>query len=465
MLGVRPILFAASLLFAPCLRLNAAAPSPERAQNLATADRQYHERLEAFTNNPDVLVLPGLIARRDAREVSVFAESAGISSGDPLEFALISEASEHDYEALAVAFAKPSAVYAALRFIGLAPGKSPDPAHLAFWPKGERVIVTVKTAATNAWAGELPVERLLWNVGLTQALPQAGFVFVDAPRAPDPKQPDTQVFLPDENGPGSVVALYNEPATVLDVPRMAPQGSVYGSQKANPHLLLPPHTPLEFVFRPERERTNPRVLELVLTVLPPAAGESAGPRFTITGTTPGPVPPTLATNDLARFIEEWVRGGHDPFVRVRLDAALRLGDVHTICLFLRAHESESGVRIEPPEPDQLYYRAFIPDEGNRRREDRVRQPWELRLRREGTNMLATVTHLEERWHENQTDPEILPTDRVLAEPSELRATLDTMGPGLPVILIFADPDLTHGELMRWVQAARPTHGIIHVYLE
>ncbi len=56
---------------------------------------------------------------------------------------------------------------------------------------------------------------------------KTGFVFVDAPRVPDPDQPDVSLFLPDESGLGSIVALYNEPATVFDVPRMALKSSVY----------------------------------------------------------------------------------------------------------------------------------------------------------------------------------------------------------------------------------------------
>ena len=39
----------------------------------------------------------------------------------------------------------------------------------------------------------------------------------------------------------------------------------------------------------------------------------------------------------------------------------------------------AGIRVEPPSPGQLYFKALLPDEAMRPRARRVSQPWELHL--------------------------------------------------------------------------------------
>ena len=161
-------------------------------------------------------------------------------------------------------------------------------------------------------------------------------------------------------------------------------------------------------------------------------------------------------------VRAMVAAGHDPFVRVRLDPALTVLQANRACGLLAGLDNEAGMRVEPTDPDQLYYRGYIPDESNRRRADRIQQPWELRL----TNAAAaTLFQIEERWHDNELKPELIVTEHPLAAPADLRAALDRLGPGMPVILVFAAPQLTVGSVMRWVQDVRKTHGYIHVYCE
>ena len=45
----------------------------------------------------------------------------------------------------------------------------------------------------------------------------------------------------------------------------------------------------------------------------------------------------------------------------------------------------------------------------------------------------------------------------------LRTLIDEHGPGLPVILVFAEPAVTHGELMRMLSPVMSTHGTVHVF--
>lgn len=429
--------------------------------------RLEHEWRSAWSNNPSMLVRPGLLADRASRTVRVLADSTGLGSSGPVEFILIGPDSSHAYEALAVSHASPGDVYDALRFIGMTPGRSPDLRALAFWPKGERVLLTLAPVDTDGVTAPVPVESLLLDTRASKTPAPAGLVFVEAGRAPESDSDTNTVYIPDAFGPRSIAPTYNEPQSVFDVPRMAPQGSAYGTQLANPAALLPTNALVEIVMRPERTGGTPRVLDLALSVVPgptvdappgfclgPANGDAADANTNV-----------LSRAGLAQAVAKWVREGRDPFVTIRFDGRLSLAQVHDACRLLEGLEREDGIRVDPPPADQLYFRAFIPDEENRRREDRVEQPWELHLKRGTNGTQAVLTQIEVKWHEDRDEPELRPTDYPLATPGDIWATLDRLEPGLPVMLIFADPGFALDEVMRYVTPVRRTHGIIHVYLD
>ncbi|MCE9614596.1 MAG: hypothetical protein K8T26_09990 [Lentisphaerae bacterium] len=434
-----------------------ASPSPNQAES----DRLDKIHLAAFATNPAVMVLPGLVADRNRREVRMLAESTKITAVDPVEFALIAPDSDHAYESLAVAFAKPSAVDEALRFIGLTPGRPATPRDLAFWPKGERVLMSVTCLASNGWTGTRPLEELLWDTQAGAPPPATGLVFVEAGQPVPPDASAPAVFLPDVADPNAIASMYNETATVLDVPRIAPQGSVYGLQKLNPELVLPPRTLLQFTLRPERPAGNPRVLDLTLTVLP----SPTSPMYALTPAAGSVAGEPVSSDGLAQAVSALVRDGRDPFVRIRFDDRLHLDEIHGACLVLKGLEREDGLRIEPPDADQLFYRAFIPDEQNRRREDRVAQPLELRLHRADGVLGASLTKIDEHWRDDRPEPDLTSEDYPLASPEDMRPTLEKIGSSMPVLLVFATPEVTLAELMAYVAPARPTHSIVHIYMD
>jgi hypothetical protein len=157
--------------------------------------------------------------------------------------------------------------------------------------------------------------------------------------------------------------------------------------------------------------------------------------------------------------------GHDVYAAIAFDSRLPLRLVRDVCRLVSSVESENGVRVEPPPDGQLYYRAFLPDETMRARANRFAQPWELRLTRTGTSVSGTVTRIEEVWPDEGGKPNLIPTDYAAATPEAVVQVLREKGPGLPVILVFAAPELTYGELMRFVGPCMKTHGTIFVYLD
>ena len=54
----------------------------------------------------------------------------------------------------------------------------------------------------------------------------------------------------DVYGPNTIASTYNEPATLLDLPRQAAQGDVYSFQFPNPEYALPSNTLVEKAHLP-----------------------------------------------------------------------------------------------------------------------------------------------------------------------------------------------------------------------
>ena len=61
-------------------------------------------------------------------------------------------------------------------------------------------------------------------------------------------------------------------------------------------------------------------------------------------------------------------------------------------------------------------------------------------------------------------PDLKVTDYEVQTPEALKQNLTEHGPGLPVILVKAQPSLTHEQLMRFLAPALVTHPTIHVFL-
>ena len=233
----------AAALAAGCAIAQTNPPPSPRETNKRLVMAWNARDLALARTNQDLFVRPGLVADRAARSVRVYGESVRLNPGDPVEFALIAETSGKDYEAQAVSFALPSAVHEALEFIGLKPGAPVDATALRFWPRGERVKVTIEVLATNGAATALGrAESTVVDTRTGKPLPEAGFVFCGSrwtTATEDAGSSTDRVYAADVFSPNSIISVYNERNSVLDVPRRAAQGEVYTFQVPNPERRLP----------------------------------------------------------------------------------------------------------------------------------------------------------------------------------------------------------------------------------
>jgi hypothetical protein len=301
-----------------------------------------------------------------------------------------------------------------------------------------------------------------------KSMPARGLVFVGSAFVESRKEPGKRLYVADVNAPRSIASVYNEPGTVLDVPQQASQTEVYNHQYANAEFPLPSGALVDIVIRPEYPPDRKRVMDLRLSARRGEAGtgtnlvdavlELRDPLGRVLNRKPG-------VNGVLEVLVAAAEQGRDPFVTLSLGPGLALGAARRLCAVLSSVETETGIRMEPPPPGHLYYRAFLPDEQFRNRAERIAQPWELRLRLEGDDARGTLTQITQVWKENELNPDLVVKHYDVPTREALRKELDAHEGGLPVILVFAGASMTHGQLMDFLEPARRTHPTIHVFVD
>jgi hypothetical protein len=412
---------------------------------------------------PHLLARRGLLADRERRRVELLAEASGLGAYAAIEFGLVGELSDRGYEALAFSFARATDLAEALEFIGLPRGLNVKPKEHRFWPKGERVFIEVQVL-TNEAAPPLPIESFVLDRRTEQPLARQGMIYCGSARRPAEAGGDC---LADHEPPMSLLSTYNEPQTVLDVPRPAPQGDVYESFVMHPDRKRPEGELLRFVFTPEpRPGGVPRVLAVALTALPAADGQGAAFDCSLDGE---PARRLDDTGALIRLMKSQVEAGRDPYVTLAIDDALPLAHVRDLCAALRLIEGENGVRMEPPPPGNIYYKAFLPDEKWRDRATRLSQPWELHVGRPpaaGAPPPLTLVQILEDWSDPASlDPKLTVREHPLKDHAELPAKIRELGGGPPVLLVYAPLDAPVGIFMPAVRLVRETQPLVHVFGE
>jgi hypothetical protein len=428
-----------------------------RAANKRQVAAWHAERVAALQGRPDIMQAPGLIADRTAKRIEFRAEATGLGPRDTVEFFLIGENSGHAYEAIAVALTRPQAIYDALMFLGLSPGRGTDPSKLRFWPKGERVVM--------AFDG-IRVETLIFDTREEQPLRPAGLVFTGSTQVPQTNGAPPRLAA-DTREPFSIAANYNEADSLLDVPWQAPQDTVYDRQVLNPHQPFPKGKLLTVILRPEFTNGTTRVrdLEVAIAAPPPTAVGLEAVRCTVRCAQQPELNASYAIDRALGLFSKLNADGHDPFVVLSFDDAMPLGLVRKTCELLGAIDNEKGIRVDAPPAQQLYYKAFMPPAGFRDRAQRTAQPWELHLSLAKGAVAASLTRITEHWEEQALKPRLEVRDYPLAAPADLPVALEKLGPGLPVIIAYAPGDVTLGQVMAYLRPVMATHPIIHVFVD
>jgi hypothetical protein len=420
---------------------------------------------KAHVDNPDVLVLPGLVANRKTRKVEVLAEHTGLEGETELEFLLVDQDSSHGYEALLWSYAKPSDVHQALEFIGLKPGASSNPASLRFGADGDLVNLSVRISGK----APIPIEKLVLDNETETTLPEDGFVFSGSimDSAPDGEE----IYVADVYDPRSVASIYNEPTAVLDVPRQANKGELYGRQVVNPAYELEHGTLLTIVMEPRggAPRAAPVKVELAL-LYPPGASNVV---FRLTGAESNVLAEAAAMVPILEQFKALSEAVVTPVISLAVDDECPVQAIVAPSAALAMMETMGFARMEPPVAGRLYYRAFVPQKAWMQAEGRPSQPWELHLRLRDGEIKGTMVLNEAVWGEADAPPTFTRRSLDVEKPADLRSRLDAHAEerlaagksALPgVLLVFAAPDVAYGALLGFLQPVLGTHGTVYVFV-
>jgi hypothetical protein len=401
----------------------AAEEKPVRAGNLQAVSAWTQAQQQQHAGQSNVWIASGVVADRTARTVTVVAEATGLAEAGIVEFLSVGAKSEKDYESLTVALASAGDICRGLEFLGLPRGRPVQPARCQFWPKGERVRVTIRQLGRDAKSSQ-PLAACMRDKR-EKPVATENFVYVGSSWIGD-------VCQADQVSPGAWISTYNEPAVVLDVPYHAPQGEVYGSLVVTEAGRFERGALLLLTLTPDCLSNGvPRVVDFSLTVQAGAEGTNAT-LATLRGITQGTERGLEAlTNDLKGSFERLAglaKEGRDPFVTLTLEESLTAGIVRELARVLNMVEGSGGVRIEAPPAGQPYYKAFLPDERWRKRLDRPSQPWEVRVGRTPQGgWRCTLVQIMEDWSkEGQLTPDLTPTEFPLDRPEEFLPKIEAL---------------------------------------
>jgi len=418
-------------------------------------------RCEAQSN---LFIRPGLIADRTGRVVRIVAITTSLKANDPVEFPLITRESGKDYEALAISQASALDIHESLRFIGLEPGRGVDPSQLRFWPKGDRVKMVFHVADTRSSTGPivpLRVEHLIQDTRTGKTLPETGFVFTGSEWISAGDSPTGKVYAADAFGPGSIASVYNEGYSVLDVPRIAPKHEVYTFQVPNPDHVLPTNQLVEITLEPFYRDTLPHRFDLSLLV----TGDGTNLAYTLLDSQNHTLNTNRSQNGVLAALSRYSTADRDAFVTLTPDDAITLQDVQALAHFIDSLDNERGIRVEPPPQGHPYFRAFLPNEKFRKREDRFDKVAELRL---GTGEGVTTGELilvESEWKGDDSTPVFHETRIPIPAPAAMEPALKTREDAPNVLLIFSPARLRYGTLRDFIAPALRQKMILYVFAE
>jgi len=438
----------------------------------------YLANIKRYEDDKNVLVLPGLIALRKEKRVEIMAEATGVPAGEVAEFLFVHHTSDHGYEAVLWSYAKPSDVHKALEFIGIKAGKSFNPNELRFWPRGERVILSVSPPDEFA---PVRIEQLLFDKTKNETLSEDGFLFTGSFMVPNRKDPARKDYAADVVGAKSIASLYSDPTATLDVPRQAWQSEVYGTLVISEEGGFEDNELLRVIIEPENKNARRLTVDMALRVLPPPAppaGEETAsrgaPSFKLTGAKGEALTDKHDLASVLSAFEKIIRKDGDAYVKVSFDPRVPLSDVRSVSRVLMMIDVDRGIRVEPPETGQFYYKAFIPDPRLAHHQGRLTKPMELRLVSFDGALSGILTTYESVHVEGGARWEVKETKFAIPTPEKLREVLEAEAARRkregrlarePQILVFLAGDVPYGQLTKFLDPIMPTHKAIYIFLD
>lgn len=391
------------------------------------------------------------------RQVEVLAEACPLGAGGTVEFPIVGEESDRDYESLFRTFAHPGEIAVAIESLGLPRGRNASAYTMNYWPRGERVAIDVRAvASTNGvW---VPLSKYIVDLATRAPIAFESFVYCGSVDDADSTSGER---ICDTYAPNAVLSTYNDGQTVLDMPARLQQSDVYGRFVLSPDAPFEPFALYELRFRPApRSDGKPRVRNVSVSAFANDGQlayelQEAGETLAVGG-----------IEAVREAVEKMAADGFDLFAYIHYALPLTVSEAANATRSIAMLEGDNGLKVGGPAEDGVYYKAFIPDETWRERKGRPSQPWEMRLAVKDGGVVATLVKTIEDWSASDSLEPILSTKEFAAEtPDKAVEIVKREGDSLPVMLVFAPASMRLESVMPYLLAIKATHPVLWVFEE
>lgn len=422
----------------------------QRANLLTVAKWEKAEMSKAATNSL-ILVKRGFRFDKAREELIVLAEECGLDDGAPVEFPIIGELSDRAYEALFRTFATPMDIVNAIESMGVPRGENVSNRKQNFWPKGEPVAIEVRPFGEKN-APFTPIQKYILDKEKRSSLNVKGFLYCGS--IDDPQSKDGARTCQTE-APNSILATYNDPQTVFDMPFAINQTEAYDRFVLAQNTSLKPFGLYEIRFSPiKREDGKNYLLDYTLNIAP----GNSGKKYNLSLNGKGEEIASLT--NLVNHLEADQKAGFDPFITFVFDEGLTLDDVVVESVIIAKLEETGCLKVSKPMPGTIFYKSYLPNPTWRIAKERPSQPWELHICH-GENdsfQYRLVKTLEDWTNTDSLDP-ILSTKDFVVKKDEILSTIEANKVDLPVLFVFApkkDPISSFMPIVRKLRDIFPT---------
>ncbi|MEI7947107.1 MAG: hypothetical protein WCJ02_10430, partial [bacterium] len=399
-----------------------------------------------------VRVWPGVVADTARREVHLLVESVGHNDESTIEFLIVGPQSNRAYESAMVSVAKPSDIVHAMESIGVSRGHGVDGRLFRFWPYGERISGTIRKLNDGVESARPLQSAIKDSKSEPPLFGDGGLVFTGGAWTDGVCGADTQQ-------PSSVIALYNEPDTLMDVPFMASKGAAYGRSVLAEKMEY--GEVMEIVLKPmPLPGGGLRAVVLYVTVQPSASQET----MFVCADKRGEVLKSGTLTEVLTWMKTLSDRGHELFVTLTMSDELTVtqaADITRVFVLLDGQ----GIKLYGKTKEGLYPRAFLPQEEWRKRDGRTPQPFEVYL----TGATKKLTYVEEDWSGAGLDPKLAPKDYPFVDVSELPSLVKRVGDKdskkVELLFIFASQNEPLKKIMPAVRVLSERLPLVYIFGE
>ncbi len=412
------------LLLLSCLiasTLLAQSPQPPKGPDVYTM--QHPEVLNQYTSP--------IWIDANKKQIHLLVEATGVPKGYEAEYLLIGKLSDRAYESFAITWANPSDITQAMTTLGVPIGQHADSTKGLSVARGERFTLSFKHLD-----GKVLTDWVVLSDPRTQKSFEVGFPWVGGGQTIDMTMP------------ASIVPGYTERISLFGLPYHAEKGQAYGSIRVNQSFEM--GTPLIATLTWQQLPSGkPRVCQVPLALTPKTLS---------------------APDELLLQLKQLSQAQQDTFIQVDFADDLTIRQAKGLAQVLIATQKQSDFHFDQPNLGNPFIRAFLPQESWRSRQDRLFQPWEVRIApaEKGCGYRYTLTHIQEDWSGENIDPRLVAKDYPFTSWQELLTLTQAIHKEsfkMDTVLFFVPADLPVGELKRALRVIQQSLPVIWIFTD